>query len=234
MRVGKILAISVVSIASVIVIFAAFVAFRIIAPSRSESQQNFAPHEGQQAASLAGDAVLLSQASGSSSFLYRKDPSNGTTQRLTSASSGIESEASFSHDGKLVVYCFASSPESKSSVWLIGVDGKNAHSITATDVDALHPVFSPDDSTVFYTASSFTGNHSPIARPARHDWDVFSIPVQAGPAIAGAAATRVTHASFYDLQSLDAVADGLNVGGTKILVSTTGYPIGALLEEFNL
>jgi hypothetical protein len=36
------------------------------------------------------------------------------------------------------------------------------------------------------------------------------------------------------MQSLDVVADGLNPGGIKLLISTTGYPIGALLEEFNL
>jgi len=36
------------------------------------------------------------------------------------------------------------------------------------------------------------------------------------------------------LQSVDVAADTLNPGGTKILISTTGYPVGALLEEFNL
>lgn len=234
MRVGKVLAISVVSIAGVIVLSAAVIAIRFLVPSRSDSQQNFAPHEGQQAVSPTAEVVLLSQASGSSSFFYLKASANGAKQRLSSASSGIESEASFSHDGKLVVYCFAPSAESKSSVWLVGVDGKNPHPITEADEDALHPVFSPDDSRVFYAASSFTGNHSPIVRPARHDWEVFSIPIQAAGAIAGAARTQVTHASLYDLQSLDVVADGLNPGGTKVLVSTTGYPIGALLQELNL
>ena len=43
---------------------------------------------------------------------------------------------------------------------------------------------------------------------------------------------RITHQSFYDLKSLDAVADGI-WGGTKLLISTTGYPIGSLIEEFN-
>ncbi len=234
MRVGKILAISVVSLASLIVIAAALVAISFFASSRNRNQQNFAPPEGQQAVSPAGDVALSSKASGNSSFLYRKDPSSGANVRLTTASNGIESEASFSPDGKLVVYSYASSPDSKSEVWMVDADGRNPHRITGVEEDALHPVFSPDGAKVFYAASNFTGHYSPIVRPARHDWDVFSIPVQSNAVIAGALPTRVTHASFYDLRSLDIALDAGNPGGTRLLISTTGYPIGALLEEFNL
>jgi hypothetical protein len=234
MRVGRILSIAVVSLASAIVIAAGAIAFPFFARSSSAKQQNFAPHEGQQAISPVGNTVLLSQTSGSSSFLYRKNLSNGTSVRLTSASRGIESEASFSHSGKLVVYSFSYSPDSKSAVWVVGADGSNPHALTGKDEDALHPVFSPDDSKVFYAASSFTGHYSPVVRPARHNWDVFSIPVQSNGTTASSAATQITHASFYDMRSLDIIADPVNQGGTKLLISTTGYPIGALLEEFNL
>jgi Tol biopolymer transport system component len=119
-------------------------------------------------------------------------------------------------------------------VWVVGADGRNPHPLTGQDQDALHPTFSPDDSKVFYAASNFTGNHSPIARPARHDWDVFSIPIQSGAVPVGVAPTQITHSSFYDLASLDVAPDGVNPGGIKILISTTAYPIGALLEEFPL
>jgi Tol biopolymer transport system component len=199
MRVGKILAFSVLGLASLIVIVVAATAIAFFASSRSRSAQNFVPPEGQQAVSPVGNMALFSRASGASSFLYRKNASTGTSVRLTAAVSGIESEASFSHDGKLVVYTFASSPDSKASVWLVGADGRNPHPLTGQDQDALHPTFSPDDSKVFYAASNFTGNHSPIARPARHDWDVFSIPIQSGAVPVGVAPTQITHSSFYDL-----------------------------------
>src|ERR1039458_9542072 len=104
MRVGKILAISVVSVASLFVIGAAAIAITVFASSRRGNQQNFAPPEGQQAVSPLGDRALFSRTSGDSSFLYRKNSSTGTSVRLTAAMSGIESEANFSHDGKLVVY----------------------------------------------------------------------------------------------------------------------------------
>ncbi len=232
MRIGKILSVVVVAVASVIVLAAIVIGVRIFSPSRNSDQQNFPPAEGQKAISPVGESSVVSRSSGSSSFLYRKDPSNGKEVRLTSAAEGIESEASFSHDGKFVVYSFAPSADSKSGVWVVGVDGKNPHAVTGKDEDALYPVFSPDDSRVFYAASRFTGNHSPIVRPARHEWDVFSIPSQLKGLIAGVSETQVTHASFYDLQSLDVADDGVDSGGTKLLISTSGYPIGALLEEF--
>lgn len=228
MNIRKVLAVSVVSIASLIVIGAAGIAIFNWLSSRGADQRNFAPQEGQQALSPGGEAALFSRNSGDSSFLYRKNLAGGAEIRLTNAKSGIESEASFSHDGKLVVYTFAASTSSKAEIWLVGSDGSNPHRITAQDEDALHPVFSPDDLTVYYAASSFTGNHSPIARPARHDWDVFSIPAQPD----AGSPKQITRESFYDLSSLDAVADGVNPGGIKLLISTTGYPIGALLEEF--
>lgn len=234
MRAGKIFSIVVVSLASLIVIAAAAIAITVFGFSRGGKQQNFAPPEEQQAISPVGGIVLLSQTSGSSSFLYRKNQSDGTSVRLTSASIGIESEASFSHNGKLVVYSFANSPDSKSAVWVVGANGSNPHALTGKDEDALHPVFSPDDSKVFYAASSFTGHNSPVVRPARHDWDVFSIPAQSNATTPSIAPTQITRASFYDLRSLDIVADPINQGGTKLLISTTGYPIGALLEEFIL
>lgn len=234
MRVGKILSLAVVCLASLVLVTAAAVAITLFASSRGGKQKNLASSQGQQAVSPQGDTVLFSQTSGNSSFLYRKDPSSGTSVRLTSALNGIESEASFSHNGKLVVYSFAKSPSSKSAVWIVGTDGSNPHAITPEGQDAHHPVFSPDDSKVFYAASSFTGHYSPIVRPARHDWDVFSIPVESNAPTASIGPTQITHASFYDLQSLDIAADALDPGGVKLLISTTGYPIGALLEEFNL
>jgi hypothetical protein len=127
MRVGRVLSIVVVSLASVIVVGAGAIALVFFAPSRIAKQQNVVPSESLQAASPVGDAVLVSQSSGNSSFLYRKNSPGGASVRLTSATTGIESEASFSHSGKLVVYSFASSADSKSAVWVVGADGTNPH-----------------------------------------------------------------------------------------------------------
>jgi hypothetical protein len=234
MRIGKILSGVIVSVATLIVIATAAIIFSFFLASHRRNVQNFRPSNGEQATSPISGAILSSKASGDSSFLYRIDASSGKSVRLTTAVNGIESEPSFSHNGKYIVYSFASSPDSRSEVWLVGADGNKPHAITSRDQDALHPVFSPDDSKVFYAVSNFTGNHSPVVRPARHDWDVFSIDVPNKLPTANTVPTQITHGSFYDLRSLDVVADPLDHGGMKILISTTGYPIGALLEEFNL
>jgi len=232
MKIGKLLSVIVVGLASLIVISAGAIAIASFAFSRGSKQQNVSPPDGQQAISPTGDALLFSKSSGSSSFLYRKAGASGKGVRLTRAMSGIESEPSFSHSGRLVVYSFADSPDSRSSIWIVGIDGSNPHAVTRESQDAMHPVFSPDDSEIFFGASSFNGHYSPVVRPARHDWDVFSVPVQATAGIAGAAPTQITHESFYAMQSLDAVRDSINPGEASILISTTGYPIGALIEQF--
>jgi hypothetical protein len=232
MKVGKIVSIVVVCGAGVIVLGAVAAVFVVFGFSKNAEQQNFAPPQGQQAVSPSGNILLFSQASGSSSFLFRQDGAGGAKVRLTHAMRGIESEASFSHDGKSVVYSFAESADSQSAIWLVGADGSNPHLLSEKDQDALHPVFSPDDSKVLYAVSNFTGHYSPVVRPARHQWEVFSIPVQSNGALPESASVQVTHSSFYDLQSLDAVGD--DQGGTKLLISTTGYPIGALIEELYL
>jgi Tol biopolymer transport system component len=220
-------------LASIIVLVTAVAAFTLFARSHSHNQQNFAPSSGQQAVSPVGDAVLFSEKSGNSSFLYRRE-SSGKKVRLTPAQSGVESEASFSHDGRLVVYSFAADADSKSEIWVVDSDGNNPHAITGKSEDALHPMFSPYDSKVFYAVSSVTGNYSPVVRPARHDWDVYSIAIHSSPIGPVAAPIQITHSAFYDLRSLDVVAEGITPGATKLLISTTGYPIGALFEEFIL
>jgi len=232
MKIGKIVSIIVVCVASVIVFGAGSALFVVFGFKKTAEQQNFEPPQGQQTVSPSGNVLLFSQASGSSSFLFRQDGAGGTKVRLTHAMSGIESEASFSHDGKSVVYSFADSPDSQSAVWLVGSDGSNPHLLSEKNQDALHPVFSPDDAKVFYAVSNFTGHYSPVVRPARHQWEVFSISARSNRATPDSASSQITHSSFYDLQSVDVFGD--DQGGTELLISTTGYPIGDLIEEFYL
>ena len=196
--------------------------------NRRPVPQNFAPAAGVQATSPNAAFVLVSEPHGESSFLVRDAGPGRPRSRLTSSQSGIESEASFSHDGKLVIYSYASSPSSGSTVWVIGADGSNPHPVTDADQDALHPAFSPDDKAIFYAASSWTAHHSPIAAPRRHEWNVY---LRALDSTSTMAPQQLTNESFYELNSLDVVADGIRPGKTKILLSTSAYPIGNLFEE---
>ncbi len=196
--------------------------------SQRSVQQNFAPAAGVQASSQNAGGLLVSEAHGDSSFLVRNASPGHPRVRLTSAQSGIESEASFSHDGKLVTYSLAASPSSKSTIWVVGADGSNPHPLTNADEDALHPAFSPDDKAIFYAVSSWTGHHSPIAAPRRHEWNVYVRALNSEPSTSP---QQMTNESFYEVTSLDVASDGVRPGKTKILLSTTAYPIGALFEE---
>ena len=106
MRAGRLISIAVVSFASLIVLATTAIGIFLFGHSRETMQQNFAPPAGEAAVAPLKGGTLFSQASGSSSFLYRRDPSSGKDVRLTAAPKGIESEASFSHNGKLIVYSF--------------------------------------------------------------------------------------------------------------------------------
>jgi len=232
MRIGRLLAVSVVSVASLIVLAAVIIWVTFYFQSRS-TQQNLSDPDGQQARSPIANLALVNQSQGESSFLYRTDFSSGTSVRLTNVARGIESEAVFSHDGKLVAYSFASSPDSKSAVWVVGIDGTNPHQLSTKDEDALHPAFSMDDSTMFFAVSNYTGNHSPVARPARHDWDIFSVSL-ASDGSTSSAPIRVTGKSLYDLKSLDVAAEDFAAHAPKLLISTSAYPIGDLIEELKV
>lgn len=233
MRIGKVVSVTVVSLASVIVIMAIVVGILFFASTRSNHQQNFAPHSVQQAKSPTGDTFIISQPDRDSSFLYRVESVTGRQVRLTPALAGIESEPSFSHDGKHVVYSYASSAESTSAIWMVDAGGRNAKALTSEREDASHPAFSPDDSEIYYAASNFTGHYSPVVRSARHDWDLFSRPASTGTATVELP-KRITHDLLYDLRSLDVAADDLTPGGIRVLISTSGYPIGSLFREFHL
>jgi hypothetical protein len=91
------------------------------------------------------------------------------------------------------------------------------------------PAFSQDGKTLFYVISRFTGNYSPIARPRRHKFDVVKVQIDPFGPVPGATPIELTHQAFFDLRSL-----AVSPNGESFLVSTSGYPIGSLIEEFDI
>ena len=185
MRVGRILAISVVGLASIIVLAAAIVTINFLVSSREAgaNKTSFPPKANKPF--LRWEMWLCSRTrAGTHHSSYLKSPSNGANQRLTAASNGIESEPSFSHDGKLVVYSFANSPDSKSEVWAVRAEGRNPHPITGKDQDTLIRFFLLMAQECSMQRRTLRGTTLQSSAPARHDWDVYSIPVQPNAMIA--------------------------------------------------
>lgn len=164
---------------------------------------------------------MFSLVSNDSCFLYRTDLTSRKADKLTARTEGCESDPSFSRDGKLIAYSVTNGNKEKSSIWIIHSDGTNDHRVMAATEDSSHPVFALDDKRLYFVRAGFFGHYSPIAREAKHDLDIFSVPIDGGEAAA------LTQQHFYSLQSLSMSPDG-----KSLLVSTTRYPIGPLLEEY--
>ena len=91
------------------------------------------------------------------------------------------------------------------------------------------PAFAADGRSLFYVISRSFGHSSPIAAPRRHDFDVMKITIDPDRTIAGAVPIELTQSYFRDLYSLSVSPDG-----EQFMVSTSGYPIGSLIEEFRI
>lgn len=169
------------------------------------------------------EPVVLSLIDGDTCFLYRLDPVTGSRMRITHLSSGCEADPTLSRDGRLIAYSVAAARGEKSSVWIVGIDGSDPHRVTPPDTDAFDPVFAPGDAKLFFAGSSYQGSYSPIARPGNHDVDIYSIGID------GTQKTQLTQQHLYEINSMS-----LSPDSQEILISTSRYPVGDLLEAYSV
>jgi hypothetical protein len=166
---------------------------------------------------------------GASSFIVLADGKGQQQHRLTTRTSGLEGQPALSQNGKLIAYSLAASPGGKSEVWIAPASGGDGTRVSSPDQDALTPAFAQADRSLLYVTSGFNGHYSPVARPRRHDFEINRIPIAPDGASPGATPIALTHQKFFDLRSLSVSDDG-----ASFLISTTGYPIGDLFEEFDI
>jgi Tol biopolymer transport system component len=166
-------------------------------------------------------SVAFSYKEGGTCFVYLGALSAGPAKRLTKVRSGCEADPSFSSDGKVIVYAYAPQNDRKSSLFVVNIDGSNSRQITPFGTDDAYPVFSPDNSTVYFARSGYFGHHSPIAASRQHDFDLFAVNLTNNKV------TQLTYQSLYDLRSLC-----LSPDGKELLISTTRYPVGDLFEVY--
>ncbi len=174
-------------------------------------------------------AQIFSVVEGRSSFVYIQPAGPSQAHRLTTRKSGWETDGVVSPSGDAVAYALANGPESKSEIWVSKVDGNNAHRVSTDEEDAVMPAFAPDGRTLLYARSGFNGHYSPIARPRRHEFEVMKVLIDSDGPAAGTAPVQLTQQGFFDFKSLSVSPDG-----ERFLVSTSGYPIGSLIVEFDI
>lgn len=180
-------------------------------------------------ASSSSSAQLYAASNDGESKIYVQPPRARSAHRLTNRTSGWEAFPALSRSGAVVAYSLSDGPEGKSEVWVSRIDGSHAHRVSAPEEDAFMPAFGADERTLLYAKSRFTGHYSPIARPRRHEFDIMKVIVDPDSLAPGAAPIELTQQHFFDLRSLSVSLDG-----ERFLVSTSGYPIGSLIEEFDI
>ena len=166
---------------------------------------------------------------GDSSLVYVQGPGEKSPHRLTTRTNAWETHPVLSPDGVAVAYALGDGPAAKSEVWLSRVDGSHAHRVSGPDEDAMMPAFGADSRKLFYVKSGFFGHHSNIAQPGKHDFDVEALVVDLDGPVASAVPTELTHQRYYDLLSLSVSPDGKH-----FLLSVFEYPIGWMIEEFEV
>lgn len=172
--------------------------------------------------SPAGNAIVISVRKDRACSLYGLDLASQKATRVIGGNTGCATNPGYSPDGKSIVYALTSG-DAGGSVWIADAGGSSSRRLTPEGSSDCCPVFSRDGKTVFFLRSGFFGHHSPIAAPAKHDFDVFSVPVNGG------VATAVTQQHLYSVSSLS-----MSPNGETLLLSTIRYPLGDDLEEYRL
>jgi hypothetical protein len=185
--------------------------------------------QGKEVPSPSASTQVYATGNGDSSVIYVREAGATEPHRLSAGKLVWESDPTLSPNGELIAYATAHSSQERSEIWVAHIDGSHAHRVSGADEDAVMPAFAPDGKTLLYVKSQFNGHYSPIARPRRHKFDIMKVVVDANSLDAGAPPLELTHQNFFDLRSLNVSPDG-----EHFLISTSGYPIGSLIEEFEI
>jgi Tol biopolymer transport system component len=89
-----------------------------------------------------GESILFTATKGNTCFLYKAEIKTGMMRRVTSATSGCETDPTFSPDGTALAYMSSIEPGGRAALIVAKADGSAAHPLVSSAEDNLHPVFS--------------------------------------------------------------------------------------------
>ncbi len=143
---------------------------------------------------LPGDQnIVVVLHSGSFSHLYNIKV-DGTELSKLSENLPRGFDHAFSPDGTLV--SFYQVVEGQGDIYAMKLDGSNRVCLTSGPEHDFEPVFSPDGSKIYFLRAQTFEKYSPIARPAWHKIDVYSITID------GTELKRITFENAYSLSNL--------------------------------
>jgi len=111
----------------------------------------------------------------------------------------------FSPDGSKILFCHVS--EGQGDICTINLDGSGRVCLTSGAEHDYEPVYSPDGSLIYFLRAQVFRNYSPIALPAWHDVDIYSIRAD------GSGLKRITFQNNYGMSNLS-----INSTGNTLMV----------------
>ena len=180
-----------------------------------------------------GKVIAVDFGNDAASFIYVISVDTGNATRLTDAKDGWESSPSFSPDGKRIAFSYSPGPGIHASVIIANVDGSDRRTWSPSDANDLWPVLSPDNKTIIFSRSGFSGSYSPIAQPHPHAWRFYACDLD------GSNLRQLTDESFYmasppsvspDGKSMVVVTEGIDTDRQIAIYSLdrTGQPVLSL------
>ena len=107
----------------------------------------------------------------------------------------------FSPDGTKILFSLIT--DQKGAICEIRADGASQiTSLTSGPNNDYSPVYSPDGSKIYFLRAQTFRNYSPIARPAWHDVDIYSMDAD------GKNVTKITHENNYAMSTLSISPQG--------------------------
>jgi len=148
------------------------------------------------------------------SFIYKVAVDTGRATRLTDTKAGQETSPAFSADGKRIAFTFWPAGGSHSQIILANVDGSVVKQWSPSGVTSFYPVLSPDNKTIVFARSGFSGSYSPVAQPHLHEWRFYASNLD------GTNLRELTSETFYAATAPSVSSDGKSMAVMTIGIDT--------------
>jgi len=188
-------------------IFSAKTPFKAFAAGRDLGVAVFSPD---------GQTIALTLRSGSDSKLYEVN-ADGTGFKLLTLGVKYVFDPSISPDGTKILFCQATNGQG--DICEAKIDGSGQVCFTTGPEHDYEPVYSPDGKKIYFLRARELTKYSPIALPAWHEIDVFSMNAD------GTDIRNITSDYYYRLHSLS-----VDPKGEHLMVSASG---GRMHEDWN-
>jgi len=147
--------------------------------------------------------IVCSYYENDKAIVYQIDIRTNKKQRLTPTSIYSFIRPVFSPDSKQVA-CIAEplTDNLKSKILLLDITTKALNELTNDSLLILECIFDPSGKSIYFSASKYYGNYSPIARKAPHEIDIYNVDINSKKV------SQISNFNSYNLHGLSITNNG--------------------------